>query len=113
MSILAIVLCGIAALLNLVAAIGVRGQATADGHAAVSVVLPQLIYVAAAVALAGAAVLRGVDLVPWARAIFVAGALFAIAAPLLYGQLIGEFTISHHAIRLVLVAAVGVVLWLS
>ena len=113
MFILSIVLCGLAAILNFVAAIGARAQATADGYGDISVVVPQLIYAAAGLLFAGAGVLRGLDLMAWSRGIAVAAALLAIVAPLVYGRVTGQFTFSHHAVRFLLVAAVCVVLWLS
>lgn len=113
MLILTLVLCGLAAVLNFVGAFGARAQATTDGFGHVSVVVPQLIYAAAGLLFAGAGVLRGIDLPPWARGAVVAAALLAVVAPLVYGRLTGQFTLSHHAVRFFVVAGVCVVLWLS
>ncbi|TRY16990.1 hypothetical protein FOJ82_14125 [Tessaracoccus rhinocerotis] len=110
---LALVLTGLAALLNLVAVIGAPSQAAADGHGEHSLVFPQLLYATAALTFAAAAVLRTFEVTDWGRTAVIVAGVPTVVAPLVYGRLVGEFTPSHHVIRLAIVAAVVVVFWLS
>lgn len=108
--IVSIVLAVAAALLNIIAAIGAPSQAEADGFGDVNISLARIVYALAGLLFVVAAILRVQqhDLAKW---VIVAAAVAAIAGPLIYGALTGQFTLSHHLVRFVVVSVIVVVFW--
>lgn len=108
--IIGIVLALIAAALNLIAGLAVPSESR-NYDLSGSPLGPQATYLLAAVAFVAAAALRGFSLTDVARAVLVVAVLLAMAAPLWWGAIIGEFHLSHHVIRLVICAVIVVVFW--
>ena len=107
---ISVALLTVAASLNLVAALGAPAQSRADGYT-VDVMAPQAVYLAAALLLLCAAVLRVLGHAEVGRVIFVLAALAVVGAPLIYGALTQQFTWSHHAVRAAIVAGLAVAYW--
>lgn len=113
LKIISAILVAIAALLQFVALISMRSTADADGYGDVNLLLPGTIYGLAGGALAvgvGISAFGNHDVGHW---VVLVGAVLAVAGPLVYGWVTGQFTLSHHLVRLVIVAAVTVFYWMA
>lgn len=103
---IAIALILLVATVNAIAAAGAPMQAAADGHGDAPVGWAQLVYLLAAATALAAAVARFWPSETLAFWLFVAAAVFSSSAPLLYGVLTGQFTLSHHLVRAALLVVI-------
>lgn len=109
--ILSLILLAMTISLNIIAAVGARSDFAELGHTGTGWLLPSALYAAAAVALAATALLRWQQALVPMRWMLVAGLVLSMLAPLAYGAVTRDFHLSHHLVRLVIVLAIGVIVW--
>lgn len=111
--ILSLVILVVLSLLDLVAAVGVRGEFRSVIGTGVAWAAPAVLYAAAAASLAATAWARVHGTAPVMRTLLVVGLTLSVVAPLVYGAVTQQFHASHHVVRLVVVLAAGVIVWRS
>lgn len=108
--IISLIVLALLAVLDLVAALGVRGDFL-SAHTGNGWILPAVVYAAAALSLAACAWFRWHGTTTSTRVFLVVGLVLTMTAPLLYSHAIGEFHLSHHAVRAAVVLVAGVLVW--